>query len=366
MFVANARHLKLTLFSLSFALSAAAWAQAIDWRAESQARSGPSSQVASARATVKSVGPLALTVSDADRSVHFYTSVLGFRVVDDIETAESEYARLHGLSDARIRTVTLGLGDERLQLVAWHHPGGRPAPIDSRSNDLWFQHVAIIVSDMDRAYRVLQAHGVTKISPSPQRIPDSNEAAAGIRAFYFRDPDGHPLEILWFPPDKGQAKWHQPSDRLFLGIDHTAIAVSDTEASLRFYRDLLGLKVAGASLNHGPEQERLSGVDGARVRITALRAAAGPGVEFLDYLNPRDGRPAPSDQRLNDLVAWQTVMVTLDARALAARLVEAGVAFVSPTVVTLPKGAAFERGLIVRDPDGHAVRIVEIGDHGTG
>jgi len=55
------------------------------------------------------------------------------------------------------------------------------------------------------------------------------------------------LEILEFPPDKGSAKWHRPTGNLFLGIDHTAIVVSDTDASLRFYRDLLGMCVAGES-----------------------------------------------------------------------------------------------------------------------
>ena len=78
--------------------------------------------------------------------------------------------------------------------------------------------------------------------------------AGGIRAFYFKDPDGHPLEILWFPEGKGDPKWQQPSDRLFLGIDHTAIVVSDTAQSLRCYRDTLGLRVAGESENYGPEQ----------------------------------------------------------------------------------------------------------------
>ncbi len=365
MFLPDAPRFKITLFSLLFVAFAAVGLQPHAWRSEQEPASTELLQVASAPAAVRSVGPLALTVSNVERSLNFYTTVLGFEVVEDIESTGSEYARLHGLSDVRVRTITLRLGDERLQLVAWRHPTGRLSPADSRSNDLWFQHVAIIVSDMDRAYEILRSRGVTHISPSPQRIPDWNEAAAGIRAFYFRDPDGHPLEILWFPSDKGQTKWHEPGDRLFLGIDHTAIAVSDTEASLRFYRDLLGMQVAGASLNYGPEQEQLSGVAGARVRITALRAPAGPGVEFLEYLNPRGGRPAPADQRPNDLVSWQTVVVTHDARALAARLAEAGVSFVSPDVITLPMGSGFKRGLIVRDPDGHFVRVIETGDHGA-
>jgi catechol 2,3-dioxygenase-like lactoylglutathione lyase family enzyme len=71
--------------------------------------------------------------------------------------------------------------------------------------------------------------------------------------------------------------------------------VADTERSLSCYRHTLGLRVVGGSENYGPEQERLNNVFGARLRITTLRAAAGPGIEFLEYLTPRDGRPAPPD-----------------------------------------------------------------------
>ena len=41
----------------------------------------------------------------------------------------------------------------------------------------------------------------------------------------------------------------------FCGIDHTAIMVSDTETSLKFYRDTLGMQIAGESENYGTEQE---------------------------------------------------------------------------------------------------------------
>src|SRR5213080_322929 len=126
-------------------------------------------------------------------------------------------------------------------------------PVDACSNDLWFQHIAIVVNDMDEAYRQLRSHKVRHASTGPQTIPASNKAAAGIRAFYFKDPDGHNLEIIYFPPGKGDPRWQQKRDKLFLGIDHTAIVVPSTQNGLRFYRDLLGLKLAGESLNHGTE-----------------------------------------------------------------------------------------------------------------
>ena len=84
---------------------------------------------------------------------------------------------------------------------------------------------------------------------------------AASKPFYFKDPDGHPLEILEFPTGKGNPKWHRETEDLFLGIDHTAIVVKDTEASLELYRDYLGLEVAGESENYrsraGASEQRL-------------------------------------------------------------------------------------------------------------
>jgi catechol 2,3-dioxygenase-like lactoylglutathione lyase family enzyme len=185
-------------------------------------------------------------------------------------------------------------------------------------------------------------------------LPDWNPNAGGIKAFYFKDPDGHTLEILEFPQGKGLTKWHGRSDKLFLGIDHTAVVSASTDASLAFYRDVLGMTVAGTSENYGTEQEHLNNVFGARLRITALRAAAGPGVELLEYLAPTDGRPYPADAKANDLLHWQTIFATSDAVTAERALRSARVRFVSPGVVALGDTA---RSGVVRDPDGHAVVV---------
>jgi catechol 2,3-dioxygenase-like lactoylglutathione lyase family enzyme len=300
-----------------------------------------------------------MTVSDLDRAVDFYTNVLTFQKVSEIEVAGAEYERLQGVFGLRMRIARLKLGAETLELTQYLAPEGRPIPPDMRSNDRAFQHIAIIVSDMDKAYRHLREHKVRHASTGPQRLPDWNKNAGGIEAFYFKDPDGHVLEILHFPPDKGNPKWHVPTDKLFLGIDHTAIVVSDTEASLRFYRDTLGLTIAGESENYGVEQEHLNNVFGARLRITSLHAASGPSIEFLEYLAPRDGRPAPTDTKANDLFYWQTRLVTHDANI--AQAVAAGrYNLISPGAVTLPDDTlGFRKGLLLRDPDGHAMEVVQ-------
>jgi catechol 2,3-dioxygenase-like lactoylglutathione lyase family enzyme len=309
---------------------------------------------------VASLDSIGLTVSDMDRSVEFFARVLSFRVTSDVEVSGSDYERLQGLFGMRARIVRMKLGDEVIELTEYLTPKGRPIPVDSRSNDRWFQHIAIIVSDMDKAYQWLRQNKVEHASSGPQTLPEWNKSAAGIRAFYFKDPDQHALEILWFPPDKGDPKWHRAAETPFLGIDHTAIVVGDTEASLRFYRNTLGLKQVGESENYGTEQEHLNNVFGARLRITALRAASGPGVEFLEYIAPRDGRPYPADARASDLLAWQTNFIATDVRDLAGRLRAGRFALVSPDAVELTSTqSGFRTGITVRDPDGHISRVLQ-------
>jgi catechol 2,3-dioxygenase-like lactoylglutathione lyase family enzyme len=348
-------------FALALAASAPAAAQyAPPW----QGRGALSPQALTAEARlpigVSEVAAVGLTVADLERSLAFYTGVLSFEKVGERELSGPAFERLVGVAGARARVATLRLGEELLELTDYLLPEGRPAPADWRSNDRWFQHVAIIVRDMDSAFARLQAAGVRHASAGgPQTLPAWNRNAAGLRAFYFRDPDDHPLEILWFPPGKGRAKWHVPAERLFLGIDHTAIVVKDSRRSLAFYRDALGLGVAGGSENYGPEQENLNNVPGARLRITTLRAGAGPGIEFLEYLAPRNGRAFPRGTRANDLVHWQTRVIVPDAGAAAARLQAEGAEFVSPGAVGLERIGDGTLGLQVRDPDGHVLQLVE-------
>jgi catechol 2,3-dioxygenase-like lactoylglutathione lyase family enzyme len=310
------------------------------------------------QARVDSVG---ITVSDLERSIAFYSEVLSFELLSEWEVAGTEYEHALGVFGTRLRVARMRLGGEEVELMQFLAPRGRPMMPDSSSNDAWFQHIAIIVSDMDRAYARLRQHNVEHASSGPQTLPDWNPSAGGISAFYFRDPDGNHLEILHFPSDKGESRWHA-SGPLFLGIDHTAIVVTDTRASLRFYADLLGLSVVGHSENYGIEQERLNNVFGARLDITALRARDGIGVELLEYLAPRTGRPIPADTRANDLWHWQINFIEDDLEALDACVRRTGYRYVSSGLVELTQISGEDRAglfLMVRDPDGHASSFLQ-------
>lgn len=305
---------------------------------------------------VRAVGHIALTVSDLDRSITFFRDVLTFTVEADHEITGDNYDRIYGIFGVRMRATTMRLGGETIQLRQFLTPRGRPMPDDSRSNDRWFQHIAIIVSDMDQAFEHLRTCKVEFASTGPQTLPTWNKGAAGIKAFYFRDPDGHFLEVLAFPRDKGSAKWHAPTDRLFLGIDHTAIVVADTAASLRLYRDTLGLQVVGETENYGVEQDHLNHVFGARLRITTLRARAGPAIEFLEYITPRDGRPYPADSRSSDVWEWAIHMQVDDVASATKNLRRTGSYWVSPGVQEAnTTELGFSRAVLARDVDGHTL-----------
>ncbi|PZU97750.1 MAG: glyoxalase [Pseudanabaena sp.] len=310
--------------------------------------------------SITAVDSVGITVSDMDKAIQFYSEVLSFQKISDVEVLGSEYERLQGLFGVRMRVVRMRLGKEILELTEYITPKGRPIPIDSRSNDRWFQHIAIVVSDMDKAYAILRKFKVQHASTAPQRIPDTNKAAAGIRAFYFKDPDGHNLEIIYFPKGKGDPRWKDNLQQVFLGIDHTAIVVANTDASLKFYRDLLGLRLVGESENFGTEQEHLNNVFGAKLRISGLKAPSGVGIEFLEYLAPSDGKPFPPDAKPNDLLHWQTTLVVKDVESIAQKLRNSRTIFISPEAIKIPAlFLGFKSGFLVRDPDGHALRIVE-------
>jgi catechol 2,3-dioxygenase-like lactoylglutathione lyase family enzyme len=254
-------------------------------------------------------------VADLARAEAFYTGALGCHT---IARAPIDAAPLNAGPGTEL---TLRLGAQTIALVRFDSPG-RPYPEASRAEDLWFQHLAIVVADMDAAYAHLAPHPWWRpiTDGPPVQLPPAN---GSVRAFKFRDPDGHPLELIWFP-----AGWRGRSGALFLGIDHSALAVSSTGRAIYFYRRL-GLRVSARSLNHGPAQARLDGLPGARLRVIGLRPddPDSAGLELLGYRPP--GRLFPPHP-VSDLVTdW----------------------------VTLATPAAGPTPRAVRDPDGHLLLL---------
>lgn len=211
---------------------------------------------------------LELTVADLRRSEHFYVDGLGFAVANRGE-ADPVMAAL--LSADRITTVELRRGGQTLVLQAFEPPGAC-YPADATSSDQAFQHFAIPVMDMESSVARLQAMKPIPISDAPQHLPARSGGAA---AFKFRDPDGHPLELIQFPDGHDD------------GIDHSAIVVLDAVRSITFYRDHLGFDVASSQINTGQEQDRLDALPDVTVEVVALTLHQPmPHLELLAYRSP--------------------------------------------------------------------------------
>ena len=297
---------------------------------------------------------IAMVVADLDAAAAFFTEAFTFDLIEQ-RKEDTSVATLLGVPDATVRQTIMRLGAQEIGLLAFDPPG-RAYPAGSTSTDLWFQHFAIIVSDMAAAYRRLDAAGrFTPISEGgPQVLPPHS---GSVSAFKFRDGDGHPLELLAFPVGTGPAYWQEKtSGGLFLGIDHSAISVSDTARGIAFYRDVLGLALGEQTENVGLEQARMDAVPDAAVTVTGLNPKhTPPHVELLGY-KVGSRRSIPADTRADDIAASIFVMETDALDAVVDRLIGAKATFVSPGIVRLAGGAT---GIAVLDPDGHRLIVMQ-------
>jgi catechol 2,3-dioxygenase-like lactoylglutathione lyase family enzyme len=127
----------------------------------------------SAPLQVAAVDTIGMTVSDTDRALAFYAGVLPFVKVSDYEMSGRPYELLTGVFGARSRVVGLRLGAEEIALTEFLAPQGRPMPADLHANDRLFQHIAIVVSDINKAYQSLRERHVST------RQPDHNGFRTG-------------------------------------------------------------------------------------------------------------------------------------------------------------------------------------------
>ena len=302
--------------------------------------------------SIDRISRLVLVVADAMEAELFFEEAFDF-VTLERRVCDKAEAELLGLPEAKIRETIMRLGHQEIALQAYDRPG-QPYPAGSTSTDLWFQHFAIIVSDMEAAYARLRKVGrfIPISDNGPERLPPSS---GSVSAFKFRDSEGHPLELLCFPEKQGPQVWQDKrGNGLFLGIDHSAISVDDTQRSVAFFEQGFGLSLGEQTLNQGIEQARMDGVAEARVTVTALQPAGmPPHVELLGY-QVGTRRPISGATKSNDIAATHFMFETSDIASVVEALTAQKASFVSPGIVTLGDES---QAAMVLDPDGHRLVI---------
>ena len=179
--------------------------------------------------SVQRLSRITMICSEPDRLAIFYEAAFGFVRTDDRSITEPAFAKFMGIPSATSRVITLQLGEQEIELAGVRPPGQSYPRAVSGWSPL-FQHFAIAVSDMATAYARLSAHeGWKTISTDgPQLLPASS---GGVTAYKFRDPEGHPLELLGFPRNAIPARWRNFPASGCLGIDHSAISIASSADS---------------------------------------------------------------------------------------------------------------------------------------
>ncbi len=142
------------------------------------------------------------------------------------------------------------------------------------------------------------------------------------------------------------------TDRV-LGLDHVGITCADLEASLRFYRDLLGIPVRA----RGESEAVAAGNAGAKYAYADLEL---PDGRVLELVEPLEGGHEPVPPGTLRPGSAHTALRVSDVDALLARLAEAGIEPLDPPVTLREPGAWHGYRIVyVRDPDGHAVELAQ-------
>jgi len=297
---------------------------------------------------------LLLITSDAVKLAEEYGRVFGARVVQHGAVDPELLAALDAANASGVACELL-IGGQRVDLVELTSCPGASYPADSTASDLWFQHFAVLVEDIDAAHEAVRRAGTfLPISRAGHvRLPESS---GGVSAVKFRDFDGHPLELIQLHSMTSAA----PLAAAFGGtgrpeVDHTALAVGSTEASVAFYR-LLGFAPTGSTWNMGPEQTALDDVEEASVTVTQLRGdPLGPALELLEY-SVGSRRSSPAGTTARDIASTHCVISVPVLDPILDNLRS----WTGPKVSARPVGSG-EAGRLVAlaDPDGHRLLLKE-------
>lgn len=141
-----------------------------------------------------------------------------------------------------------------------------------------------------------------------------------------------------------------------LGVLHPVIVTRDMEGALRFYRDLLGLRVR-ERVDHDPAMlARLGGPANAEASAAVLEAPDGTEIEVAGFVRP-EGKPR-SDAGWADAGIRSVTFVVDDLGAMAERMRAAGY----PTageMLTVRWEGTMVKVAYVAGPDGVVLTLLE-------
>ena len=147
---------------------------------------------------IRSIDHINFVVSDLERSVRFYTELLGFRESKRAHLEGGWIEKIVGLKGvvADVAFIVAPAGEPRIELLCYKTPKGESIPANSLANTIGIRHIAFRVDDIHASARKLRDAGV-KLLGDPVIVPETvvTHDAGHKMLCYFHDPDGILLEI---------------------------------------------------------------------------------------------------------------------------------------------------------------------------
>ena len=143
-----------------------------------------------------------------------------------------------------------------------------------------------------------------------------------------------------------------------IAADHTGITVSNLEQSLAFWQNVLGFEFSHRAHQTAELASEITGVAGAEISITVVKAPGGHKIELLEYLAPPDRKHV--DLRPCDVGSVHVALTVDNLDAVLSTIAASGwKAGGKPQ--TLQSGPnAGKRVVYVRDPDGITIEFMEV------
>ena len=147
---------------------------------------------------ISAIDHINIVVSDLERSVKFYTEVLGFEKINTVHLEGDWIDSIVGLKgvNADVAFIVAPEGEPKIELLCYQSPTGDSIPANSLANTIGLRHIALRVDDIQASYKKLLDAGV-KLLSEPITVPATVAAQNPVRKTlcYFHDPDGVLLEI---------------------------------------------------------------------------------------------------------------------------------------------------------------------------
>jgi len=134
---------------------------------------------------------VALSVSDIEQSIAFYSDLMGMKKTLDLEAFDDRIGRVIGIPGAKCRIVHLAVKEDSeavLELFQYCEPAGQNKAKDMRQCDHGFTHIGFDVTDFPKHLEQLKKRNV-------ELLGDPIEFRPGVHIVYFRGPDGEVCEF---------------------------------------------------------------------------------------------------------------------------------------------------------------------------